>query len=138
MVHSPVPAEVDPVKLTAYRMAQKHTSLQNLYNEWFGLDKYADEYGGICGRNLKFGKAWRRHLNGQQYSRTSRIVEGIEKYADNKIMGPADAISCLEKDYVASGMSIAKLVRKWQQDGLLPKGKKRGVRGPAKARVVSQ
>ena len=44
-----------------FHMQSKHDSLQNLYDEWYGLGRYLDEvWQGVSGREEKFGKKWRK------------------------------------------------------------------------------
>jgi hypothetical protein len=110
-----------------YRMRSKYDSLGHVWREWNGIDEFADEYGGIKGRNKCYGSKWRKHLNKQQYSRHNRIIKGIENYAKLKKVSDVEAVTQLNDVYVAvCGTSASTMVKYLQSHGFLQKGKSRG------------
>jgi len=130
--------EVDPSYCddgcTLFRMKPKHDSLLALWSEWYGLYDYADHLGGIHGRNEKYGSKWRKHLDTQQYSRTSRVIRAIEQLSNERgivgtelesvrpvLQGELDIVFRLQ-----CKQSVAKMVKACQEKGLLPKAKPRG------------
>ena len=58
-----------------------------MWDKWYGTGSFDDGKCGIQKREDNLGKSWRRHLDQQQFSRTRRIIAGINQYADsNSIM----------------------------------------------------
>lgn len=118
---------------SSFRLTAKHQSLFDLWDEWHGVGKYQDDYGGIEGRNKQFGKRWRSHFDASHYSRNKRIVEGIEAYAQKTIGTGAenekttgDVLAEWDPLYQAAKCSVASLVTALQRDGKLTKMKQRG------------
>ena len=111
---------------TTFRMVPRHTSLQDLWDEWFGLSKHHDPLGGINGRNEKFGSKWRKHLNVQQYSRTVRVVAAVEQYAVDNSVPWGNALDDLEDSFEECKYSVSKMVLACQAKGLLSKKTSRG------------
>lgn len=110
-----------------YRMTVKHHNLLAVYNEWYGLDEYSDDYGGIAGRDKLFkGAIWRTHLNSMQHSRTGRTVKAIEAFASEKNVSPEEASTSLQPAFEACKLSVGNFVKHCQEAGLLPKKKGRG------------
>ena len=103
-------------------MRAKHKSLQELWNEWYGLEEYFDEHGGINGREAKYGSKWRKGLiNSQQFSRTQRIIKGIRNYSISKQVGDNEAIALLEDAFQDCKCSAYNFVRHLQQEGFITK-----------------
>ena len=108
-------------------MVARHKSLHDLWDEWFGLSAFADDLGGINGRNQKFKSKWRKHLNTQQYSRIARIIAGIEKHANDNSVPWGDSIDALSQAFIIDGnCSVYNMVVVMQEQGLLPKKASRG------------
>ena len=112
-----------------FRMIVKHGSLSDLWNEWYGLENFDDGEGGIAGRNKKHGRKWRKHLSAQQYSRTQRVVQAINKYSEVHNVPTEEAVYDLEEAFANVGFSVAKMVDYCKAKGLLtaklPRGKKK-------------
>lgn len=121
------PTHVDHI---SFRMATKHQRLSDLWDEWHGEGKCEDSYGGTHGRDLKFGKAWRKHLSAHQYSRTNRIIYGIKVYADVHKTCVPEAIERLQQHWDMSKNSVSNFVKYLQAIGAVEKKK---VRGKAKS-----
>jgi len=111
---------------TVYSMEPRHKQLTDLWNEWHGLDRFCDGYGGIKGRDKKYKAKWRKHLDNQHYSRTKRCVLGIETYAAQHKIKEEEALVVLQDVCVEEKFSVANLVRRFQQDGYLSKQSSRG------------
>jgi Transcriptional activator of glycolytic enzymes len=109
-----------------YRMKPKHKSLTDLYAEWVGEGDFMDEFGGIEGRNKRFGAKWRRHLVPYIYSRTERSVKGIRAFAQQQDIPIYDACERLQDSFVRCKYSVANLVSYFISAGLLTKKKPRG------------
>jgi Transcriptional activator of glycolytic enzymes len=120
-------SECDELKLHAsYRMQPKHRSLTSLYDEWMGVGEFADEHGGIEGRNKKLGSRWRKHLTPHIYSRTARTVDGIRAYAAEQGMDIHDACATLQTHYEACKCSVANMVNYFMEIHILEKKNPRG------------
>jgi len=109
-----------------YVMQPKHNSLVGLLSEWVGVGDYQDDFGGIEGRNQKFGASWRKHLVAFTYSRTERTVKGIREYAQQRGLLDFDACRELQKVYEARKCSVSNMVNYFMEQGLLTKRKPRG------------
>lgn len=109
-----------------YRMRPKHQTLTDLYAEWMGTGDFMDEFGGIEGRNQKFGARWRKHLAPYIYSRTERTVKGIRAFAEEKRIDVYDACEQLQEQYKQCKCSCANMVSYFTTIGLLAKKKPRG------------
>ena len=82
-------------------MRPKHQSLFGLWNEWHGLEEFADLCGGIKGREDSYGSTWRKGIvNPQQFSRTKCIIEAIYKFAREQSMEQLEAVAVLEEPFV--------------------------------------
>jgi Transcriptional activator of glycolytic enzymes len=111
-----------------YRMKPKHRSLTDLYAEWVGEGDFADEFGGIEGRNKRFGARWRKQLVPYIYSRTERTVKGIRAFAVQEDITVYDACERMQEHFVKCKYSVANLVGYFTSVGLLTKKKPRGKR----------
>ena len=108
-------------------MVPKHTSLVDMYNEWYGLGrKYEDDFGGINGRNMAYGNKWRGHLPNQQYSRTARIIAAIEKRAADTNTSIPSCISEMDALFKEKKGVLSNYVEELQLQGLIPKKASRG------------
>jgi hypothetical protein len=52
-----------------YRLQSKHSDLASIWDQWLGEGIFANEYGGINGRNQLHEAKWRRHIDKTEYSR---------------------------------------------------------------------
>jgi Transcriptional activator of glycolytic enzymes len=104
---------------------QKHNTLSSLYQEWYGLGEYNDSYGGVEGQNKTNGAAWRKHINRQHYFRVKRIVAAIdtEKYRTGTEW--AEVVEILEPTFDEANKSLAKMVDKLKDKGLVTNCRKR-------------
>jgi Transcriptional activator of glycolytic enzymes len=122
--------EPDPVQLAStFRMKAKHNTLTDLWQEWFGLGEWEDEFGGVAGRNEKFGAKWRKEakaLDKSQYSRTNRVIVAVSSSAHARGLQPEDVVAEWEPVFSACKQSVANLVRALQELNILPKKKARG------------
>jgi hypothetical protein len=57
----------------SFRMVKKHKTLADMWNEWHSTGPFADDIGGIKGRNKQLGAKWRKHLEAQHYSRGQSV-----------------------------------------------------------------
>jgi ribosome assembly protein YihI (activator of Der GTPase) len=109
-----------------YRMQMKHPSLASVWREWFGLEEFEDEYGGINGRNKMFKAKWRQHLNGTSYSKVSQLIKGVNAYAVSNRLQPEAVIAEWEGIFTACKHSVNNMVKALQDLGKLKKLKQRG------------
>ena len=123
---APQPPASPPTRL--FFMKPKHSTVKGLYEEWYGLESYADDLGGIHGRENSLPKSWRKHLNRQQFSRTARIVQVVDAVMAQNSCPYSQATETLEDLFAKSNCSVAKMVTNLQNAGLLPKGKPRGTK----------
>ena len=107
-------------------MKARHSCLRDMWDEWYGTGSFDDGKGGIQKRESTLGKAWRRHLDQQQFSRTRRIIAGIDAYADSNGIAAFDACDELNQIFIDCKNSVGKTVQAFQQRGILEKGKPRG------------
>jgi Transcriptional activator of glycolytic enzymes len=124
----------DLARHATYRMKPKHRSLTDLYAEWVGDGEFADGYGGISGRNKRFGARWRKHLVSYIYSRTERTVKGIMAFAEQEDITVYDACERLQESFVKCKYSVANFVVYLTSVGLLTKKKPRGKRNNSNGR----
>ena len=105
---------------TKYLVA-KHQSLLGLYNEWHGLEEYEDQFGGIKGREDRFGASWRRGtVNSKQFSRTKQVIDAIAKFAEEGSMPELEAVAFLEEDFVdGCKCSVTAFVKNLKKRGLV-------------------
>ena len=102
-------------------MVVKHKCLLDLYCEWYGLGEYTDYYGGIQGREDRFGPKWcRGRVNPQHFSRTKRIIYAIKAYAQEGNMSEQDAVGFLEEDFTMNcSCSLQAFVKLMKEKGLI-------------------
>jgi hypothetical protein len=108
-----------------FAMKAKYNTLRSLYQEWYGLGEYQDSHGGVAGRNKTYGSKWRQHINRQHYSRVKRIVEAIDVERERTGNDWTVVVEALEPMFMAAKKSIANMVTKLQQEGRVPRHKKR-------------
>ena len=117
------PADLDINRL--FRMKPKHSSLIGVLKEWYGLDEFADELGGIQGRidMYKSTTKWRKHcmIHPQHFSRTMRTVRAVEEFARKEGVDRMAAAAHLEEDFAKCEKSVAAFVTLAQSHGLLSK-----------------
>lgn len=112
-----------------YRMRIKHDGLDTICSEWHGLNEFADECGGIAGRDLLFqkqGPSWYQHLNPMHHSRNKRTVEAIQKFAEQENASPFEACAVLQPAFEASKCSVGNFVKHCQAINPPPKKQSRG------------
>lgn len=124
-------------KHKTYMMKPKHNSLSELLSEWVGAGDFNDGYGGIEGRNNKFGASWRKHLTSYIYSRTERTVKGIRAFAEQRNISDFDACRELQEVYEQQRWSVSNMVNYFNSSGLLTKRKPRGKKVNGTSRNVS-
>jgi hypothetical protein len=56
---------------------KQHKSVVDLLSEWIDVGDYQDKFGGIEGRNKKFGASWRKRITPFAYSQMECTVKGI-------------------------------------------------------------
>lgn len=123
---------------STYRMKPKHDCLLHMVNEWFGLEDFKDEYGGIDGR-IKMYKSttkWRKkcHIHQMHFSRTQRSIKAIETHAGINTTTIEEAATDLQGVWEECGRSVSNFVKWSQETGLVETKAKRGKF--AKANVV--
>lgn len=119
-----------PVAPSPWHLHHKHSTLRGLYEEYTGVGSFTDPLGGIKGRDASFGPSWRKHFKPaakQQISRTIRIAEAVERYANDGQIDLEQAVDELETVFINScKCSLNKMVLECQERGLSPKKKSRG------------
>ena len=112
-----------------FQLRAKHSCLIDVWNEWFGYGEFADDHGGVAGRNAKFGKKWKREapcLDHSQFSRTQRVIAAISSQSVVRNVQPEDVIEEWEILYERCNKSLGLFVRGLQQLHYIPKQKTRG------------
>ena len=108
-------------------MVTKHASLQDVWDEWFGLGAYHDGFGGVIGRENRFGRAWRKNMvHSQHFSRTKRVISGIQSYAIEYGINEQAAIERLESTYKEFNCSLYNFFIFMQDNGHISKKARRG------------
>jgi hypothetical protein len=109
-------------------MKPKHSNLESLYKEKYGLGEFDDSFGGVDGRNKMYGSKWRSHIDRQHYSRAMRVVQAIGVTAKANGSSWKEAVNELEPVFQEANKSVANIVKKLQEKGIISKGKTRGVK----------
>jgi hypothetical protein len=109
-------------------MKPKHSNLESLYKEWYGLGEFDDSFGGVDGRNKMYGSKWRSHIDRQHYSRAMRVVQANEMTAKANGCSWSKTVNELEPVFLEANKSIANMVKKLQEKGIISKGKTQGVK----------
>lgn len=104
----------------------KHSSLSDLFDEWFGIGKFVDEHGGFFGRNKKYKAKWRKHIPNSVHSRLGRSIAAIETYAKQQKITPSEAVTYLEPTFHECNCVTSAFVEKCKTMGLLKVHKSRG------------
>jgi hypothetical protein len=112
-------------------MKPKHSSLSSQYKEWYGHDEFDDDFGGVDGRNKMYGCKWRTHIDRQHYSRAMRIVQAIDVTAQQNSVSWQEAVAELEPICQEANRSLANMVKKLQEKGIIGKGKTRELKRKA-------
>jgi hypothetical protein len=102
---------IKPEEHSRYRMSLKYPSLASVWNEWFGLEEYADEYGGINGRNKMHGSKWRKHLECTSYPKVAQLIKGINAFALDNQQQLEEIIAEWEGIFTASKRSVNNMVK---------------------------
>jgi Transcriptional activator of glycolytic enzymes len=128
---SSVVGTIDPVSdapATAFKhihLTPKHTSLSDLWDEWYGLGHYTQVEGGINWLETKYKNKWRPHLEGNQFSRTKRVIQAI-----NEMSGPdmpvEEVIAERSQDFLDCQCSVGVLVEYWKTKNYITKKAARG------------
>jgi hypothetical protein len=65
--------------ISTFKLTLKHTSLDNLYNEWYGKGNFDDDCSGVLGQNAPLPKDWRKvaSVDATQYSCHNHVVKFI-------------------------------------------------------------
>jgi hypothetical protein len=109
-----------------YTMRTKHKQLTELLSEWIGCGDFQDGFGGIEGRNKKFGAKWRKHLPKYLYSRSERTIKGIRAYAQQGQISDMDACRELQHVYEQQKHNVKNMVDYFTRTNLIHKRKARG------------
>ena len=114
-----------------YTMAHKYASLEDIWNEWHGLEQYSNPRDGVIGgieaREKRYGKKWRKHISSQHYSRTLRIVKLMK--SKQMELGSDEAImEALQPVFEQSKNSLSSMITACQGLGYIAKQKPRGRR----------
>ena len=108
-------------------MCCRHKSLQDVYNEWYGLDSFYDVYGGIDGREKQFGTSWRKNtVSNHHFSRTKRCIIGITQFASENKMSHLEAVATLEESFKGCKCSVYNFVQQLKSTGLISTKASRG------------
>ncbi|CAB9518359.1 expressed unknown protein [Seminavis robusta] len=106
-----------------FQLVKKHSCLCNVSNEWFGLDEFADAYGGIEGRNKVHKNRWRKYLDSNLFSAHKRVVKGVEAYAAETKQDAKAVIAEWEDFFTEVKGSMGLLVKLLQGKKLIKVGK---------------
>ena len=117
----------------SFRIMSKILSLRDLWDAWFGIGSHPCNYGGVEGRNKKFGAKWRKHIPAAHYSRCCRTVKAIQHYAKENRLNKDDAITALEPIFKECSNSLYNFIEVMQEKGHLKKAAKRGKQAIAEA-----
>jgi Transcriptional activator of glycolytic enzymes len=110
-----------------YTMRPKHKLLTELMSELTGCGDFHDQFGGIEGRNKKYGPKWRKHLPKYTYSRTERTIKGIRGYAKQHNITDMDACRQLQEVYQQQKCAVKNMVDYFTNElRVLSKRKPRG------------
>jgi hypothetical protein len=109
-----------------YRWQYDQLDLSDVWDQWFGLGRFADGYGGIEGRDKDYKTRWRKHLNAKEHSRLSQIVYGIIAYGKDNSIEPEDVIVLWTPLYEGCGNKISNFVFLLQERSMIKKCAKRG------------
>ena len=123
----------DALHNKTYRLPSKPQSLRDLWDAWYGVNSNHCAYGGVEGRNKKFGAKWRKHIPPAHYSRCCRTIKAIQKFALEKHQRNEDAIETLESMFHECSYSVYNFVDVMQEKGYLKKAAKRGKQAIATA-----
>jgi hypothetical protein len=114
-----------------YTMTHKYASLEDIWNEWHGLEQYSNPgdgvVGGIEAREKRYGKKWRKHISSQHYSRTLRIVK-MMKSKQMELGSDQAMMEALQPVFEQSKNSLSSMITACQQLGYIAKQKPRGRR----------
>jgi hypothetical protein len=105
---------------------QRHSCLQSLYNEWYGLGEFDDGKGGVPGRDQRSGPAWRRgKIHPKAYSRTKHVVKAVEQLALSNGISHEAAIQQIQPLISEASGSLSGMVRRLEENGYITRGKSR-------------
>ena len=108
-------------------MIVKHKSLRSVWDEWYGVGEHQDVYGGVNGRESRFGARWRKNLvHSQHFSRVKRVIAGIEAYAESKSVHESIAVEALEATFKELNFSLYNFFCFLQKEGYIVKCARRG------------
>jgi hypothetical protein len=113
----------------SYQMSARHDTLQGLWDEWYGIGSFIDEYGGIEGRNNVHGTKWRtkRDVTFQsRYSTNRRIVIGIAQHANQCGVTPEAVLVEWQSLFEKCSCSPYCFIKMMQDNGLFVKQETRG------------
>jgi hypothetical protein len=108
------------------QLTPKHTCLSDLWDEWYGLGKYTAVAGGIDSLETKFKATWRRHLEGNQFSRTKRLVKAIADMSKSTGKPVEQVLEEQNEDFLQQQCSVGLLVEYWKRSNYIKKNAPRG------------
>jgi hypothetical protein len=115
-----------------YNLKQRHDSVSDIYDEWWGIGEHTDKpvKGGFAALEQQYKSRWRKHFDGGQSKHISRvkiILQGLsalsetDGYTQEMAMNELDAVYCGEcKKHITRLESFIK-TKGWYQ-----KKKRRG------------
>ncbi|CAB9524640.1 hypothetical protein SEMRO_1563_G282670.1 [Seminavis robusta] len=109
-----------------YQLQVRHSCLQDIWDEWFGLGRFADSFGGIAGCNQLHKNKWRLHLKGDLYSCNKRLIEGVQHQMKVQKCQPESILAEWDVLFKNMNCSVGNLVKSLQHQKLLKVGKPRG------------
>ena len=116
-------------KILSFQFKTKYDSLQDLFCHWYGEGKYEDGLEGVAGRNMRYGKKWRKDskmIVPTQYSRIARVIKAIADTAKHRNVQSAEVIREWEPLYEQSNKSVHRLVEALKTLGIIQTTKARG------------
>lgn len=117
--------------VSQHRMVPNPSSVEDLYNEFFGLHSFSDKpmVGGVAAAESKFGSKWRRGWKGSSkyISRVKTIIRGLEVLSGENDGSMVKAIETLDQVFASDPIRkrVSNLVTYLQDKGIIAKGKSR-------------
>jgi Transcriptional activator of glycolytic enzymes len=108
------------------QLSPKHASLSDLWEEWYGLGRFNRVAGGINGLEKQFKSKWRKHLEANQFSRTSRVIQAINDLSRATGKSVEEVLAERNEDFLSAQCSVGLLVECWKRSSLIKKNAPRG------------
>lgn len=119
-----------------YPIKPVHKNFKGLWEQWFGFGECRDEFGGVPGRNERFGSAWRKEsgITPDFNSRMNRVIKAAVAESKDRRVQPVDVVDCWEEIFAAGNYRLSTLVANLMKLGKI---KKKASRGKTKKETVA-